>query len=190
MTQALAINVPAEVTPGQWEVDPMHSEISFTIRHLMSKVRGRFDEYTSKVVIDGSEPLSSTVEVEIAMASINTNNEMRDNHVRGDAFNVEKYPTMTFRSTGIRTIDDEEFWLDGELTILGNARPVSLKAEFLGVGSGLHGETRIGFSAKTAISRKEFGMDFNIPLPGGDKVVLSDEVKIALDLQLVKSEIA
>lgn len=185
MTQVLAPTVPTDLI-GTWNIDPMHTDISFTVRHLMTKVRGHFPEFGGAITV--AENLDdSASRVEVQMASIDTRNEMRDGHVRSsEVLDVENHPTMTFVSTGIEPRSDSEFALNGQLTIRGVTLPVTLNAEFLGSDADQFGNKRIGFSASTRISRKAFGLEFNIPLQG-EKLLLSDEVSIDLDVQAIKA---
>ncbi|GAA0596814.1 MULTISPECIES: YceI family protein [Actinomadura] len=177
--------VAPELTAGTWNIDPGHSEVTFVIRHLMTKVRGTFTEFTGSVQI--AEELSeSTATAEIKMASLDTRNPDRDAHVRtADVLDVEKYPTMTFNTTGVRA-EDGEYYLDGDLTIKDVTRPVSLRLEYNGIGEDPWGGTRAGFSAETTINRKDWGIEFNIPLKG-EKALLSDKVDIQLEVQAVRA---
>ncbi|TDE33870.1 YceI family protein [Actinomadura sp. 6K520] len=177
--------VAPELTAGTWNIDPGHSEVTFVIRHLMTKVRGTFTEFTGSVQI--AEELSeSTATAEIKMASLDTRNPDRDAHVRtADVLDVEKHPTMTFNTTGVRA-DGDEYYLDGDLTIKDVTRPVSLRVEYNGVGEDPWGGTRAGFSAETTINRKDWGIEFNIPLKG-EKALLSDKVDIQLEVQAVRA---
>lgn len=168
---------------GTWTIDPIHSEVAFSVRHLMSKVRGKFTSFEGVVEV-GSDPLASTVNVTIDTASIDTSNEQRDGHLRtGDFLEAETYPTLTFRSTGL-TYTGNEGVLTGDLTIKGVTRQVSLDVEFLGVEAGIQGETRAGFEASTQINRHDFGVDGNVPLEGG-RLLLGDTISITLQVQLV-----
>ncbi len=174
----------ATLIPGTWVVEPAHSEIGFTVRHLgLSKVRGRFNAFTGSVQV-GERLEASAIEAEIDLASVDTNNDQRDEHLRGtDFFDTDAHPRMTFVSTTIVN-DGESGTIAGNLTINGITKAVELETEFFGVGVDPYGVTRAGFSASTAISRKDFGIDFNVPL-GGDKVLIGDKVSIDLDVQIV-----
>lgn len=175
-----------ELTAATWEIDPSHSEVAFSVRHLMSKVRGTFDSYTGTITTTGADPVASSVSAEIQMASVNTRNEQRDGHLRSaDLFDAEKNATMTFVSTGI-TGAGGDYEIAGDLTIGSTTRPVVLAAEFLGVDVDAYGATRLGVEAKTSISRKEFGIDFNVPLEG-DKLLIGDKVEITLTIEAVKA---
>jgi len=174
----------AAVTTGTWKLDPTHTEIGFTVRHLMSKVRGKFDTFEGTVV-SAEDVTASTVEVSVDLSSINTGTADRDAHLRsGDFFEVDTYPSMTFKSTGIKQESDDEFVLSGDLTIKGVTKPVELEVEFLGEGSDPWGGTRVGIEAKGEISRKEFGIDFNIPVQG-DKVMIGDKIKLNIVAEAV-----
>jgi len=174
----------AAVTTGTWKLDPTHTEIGFTVRHLMSKVRGKFDTFEGTVV-SAEDVTASTVEVSVDLSSINTGTADRDAHLRsGDFFEVDTYPSMTFKSTGIKQESDDDFVLSGDLTIKGVTKPIELEVEFLGEGSDPWGGTRVGIEAKGEISRKEFGIDFNIPVQG-DKVMIGDKIKLNIVAEAV-----
>lgn len=171
--------------PGTWIIDPVHSEVSFTVRHLMvSKVRGRFTDFDATIVT-GVSPLESNVEATVALASIDTGNADRDAHVRSaDFFDVERFPTLTYRSTAVRP-DGDAFVVDGELTFHGVTRAVPLRLEVNGFQAATpFGDTRAGFSATAEIDRTDFGVEFNAPLEGGG-VILGHEVRIILEVEAV-----
>jgi polyisoprenoid-binding protein YceI len=177
--------IAPELTAGTWNIDPGHSEVTFVIRHLMTKVRGTFTDFTGSVQI-AEELAESTATAEIKVASIDTRNPERDAHVRtSDVLDVEKFPTMTFATKGVRA-EDGEYLLDGELTIKDVTRPITLTVEFNGVGEDPWGGTRAGFSAAVTINRKDWGIEFNIPLKG-EKALLSDKVDIQLEVQAVRA---
>ena len=178
-----ATSIPGYVA-GRWNVDPLHSEVGFSVRHMMvSKVRGKFTSYDVDLVTK-ENPLESTVTASIDLSSIDTGTNDRDNHLRSaDFFEVEKYPTMNFRSTGIRT-KGEDFVLDGELTLKGVTKPISLDLELGGFGPDPYGNTRAGFTATGEISRSDFHVDFNAALETGG-VVVGDKVSIHLEIEAV-----
>ncbi|MBO0840474.1 MAG: YceI family protein [Sciscionella sp.] len=165
-------------TTGTWTIDPVHSSAAFAVRHLgVSKVRGHFTGIAGTITT-GQHILDSRVEVTIDANSIDTGNEQRDEHVRGaDFLDVANHPQLTFRSTGIRA-DGDDYAIDGELTIHGVSKPVTLAAELGGFGPGLHGGTVIGASASTEISRKDFGITGG---PAG--AVVGDKIAITLDIE-------
>jgi polyisoprenoid-binding protein YceI len=169
---------------GTWEIDPVHSDVSFTVRHMMvSKVRGRFGTFSGEIVT-GENLTDSAVTASIGATSVDTDNGQRDKHLRSaDFFDVERYPTWTFRSTAVRA-DGDDLVVDGELTIKGVTRSVPLAVEVNGVGPDLSGGTRIGFSASTTIDRNDFGVDIKMPLDGSG-VVVGDKVQIALEIEAV-----
>ena len=173
---------------GTWTVDPTHSEVSFTIRHLMvSKVRGRFGKFDAEIVT-AEDPVASSVTASVDLSSIDTGNADRDAHVRSaDFFDVDKHETMTYRSTAIRP-DGDDFIVEGELTLRGVTKEVPLKLEVNGFQPETpFGDTRVGFSASGEIKRGDFGIGFNAPLEGGG-VVLGEKVQIHLELQAIRKD--
>ena len=179
----MSVEIPGYVA-GTWAIDPVHSEVSFVVRHMMvSKVRGRFDKFDGTIVT-AEDPLQSSVTAKVDLTSINTGQEQRDAHIRSaDFFEVEKYPEMTFVSTGIKQ-GEEGFFLEGDLTIKGITKPVTLALELNGFGPDAYGGTRAGFSGKTEISRKEFGVDIDMPMDGGG-VVVGDKITVELEIEAV-----
>lgn len=175
------------VQPGTWSIDPTHSEVTFSVRHLMvSRVRGSFPVF-SGTVITADDPAEARVEAEIDVASVDTRDQRRDNHLRSaDFFDVEHFPTMTFRSTAVRP-RGEGYTVEGELTLHGVTRPVSLEMELNGVHGDPWGGTRAGFSATTEINRRDFGIDIAMPIEGGG-VVVGDRVSVSLEIQAVLQE--
>lgn len=172
------------LTTGVWTVDPSHSEVGFTVRHLgLSKVRGRFNSFTGSVTV--AEPIEdSSLEAVIDLSSVDTNNDQRDEHLRStDFFGIEKSSTMTFRSTRI-VANGTTGTIAGELTVNGVTRNVDLDTEFYGTGVDPYGTTRAGFAASTTISRKDFGIDFNVPLDAGS-LLIGDKVTVEIEVQLV-----
>jgi polyisoprenoid-binding protein YceI len=183
MTSSTSTRIPNYVA-GTWDIDPVHSDVSFTVRHMMvSKVRGRLGAFTGQIVT-APDFTDSTVTATVDASSVDTGNAQRDGHIRtADFFEVETYPTWTFRSTAIRP-DGDDYALDGELTIKGVTRPVSFALEANGFGPDAFGGTRAGFSATTTINRNDFGVDIAMPLDGGG-VVVSDKVQVALEMEAV-----
>jgi polyisoprenoid-binding protein YceI len=180
---ATATTIPGYVA-GTWAIDPVHSEVGFVVRHMMvSKVRGKFATFSGEIVT-GQEPLGSSVSATIDLASISTGNDQRDAHIRSaDFFEVETYPTMTYRSTGVR-VDGDDYVLDGRLTLKGVTKDVPLRLELNGFGPDAYGGTRAGFSATAEINRRDFGVDFNAAMETGG-VVVSDKVTIQLEIEAV-----
>jgi len=177
--------VAQDLTVGTWNIDPAHTEITFSIRHLMTKVRGSFTEFSGAVQV-AEDPAASTATAEIQMASVDTRNADRNAHIRtADVLDVENHPVMTFNTKGVRA-EGSDYFVDGDLTIKGITKPVTLEVEFHGIGQDPWGGTRAGFSATTTINRKDWGIEFNVPL-GGDKALLGDKVDIQLEVQAVRA---
>jgi polyisoprenoid-binding protein YceI len=177
-----AVQIPGYIA-GTWDLDPVHSTIGFIARHLMvSKVRGEFTSFEAQVVT-APNPLDSTATATIDLSSVNTGNEMRDNDLRStNFFDVETHPKMTFASTAIRQ-DNEILLVDGDLTIRGVTKPVTLAVEINGFGPDPYGGTRAGFSATAEINRTDFGVSFNAPVPGG--VMVSERIQIEIEAEAV-----
>jgi polyisoprenoid-binding protein YceI len=172
--------------PGTWVIDSAHSAVTFQIRHLgLSKVRGRFDTFAATLEV--AESGAASVTAEIDLGSIDTNNTDRDAHLRStDFFNTEQHPTMSFESTGV-VGSGEEFTVNGNVTLNGITKPLSLKVEFNGTEL-FTGANRVqsGFSATGTIKRSEFGIDFGALPIGVDKLALGDDVKFELDLEFIE----
>jgi polyisoprenoid-binding protein YceI len=180
MSETVTTTIPGLVA-GTYALDINHSEIGFTVRHLMTKVRGTFKEFSGEIVVKDSLE-DSTANVNVELSSVDTRSEQRDGHLRsGDFFDVEKSPKMTFASTALRP-EGDDYVLVGELTIKEVTRPIEFAVEFLGVEQNPYGQTIIGFEAAASISRKDWGIDFNVPLEGG-KLLVGDKVDIHLDVQ-------
>ncbi len=169
---------------GTWTIDPTHSEVGFTVRHLMSKVRGLFTSFEGELQISDN-PLESSARASIDLSSVDTRNTDRDTHLRSaDFFSVDEANTMTFTATAI-SLDGGDVKATGDLTIKGVTKPVTLDVEFLGVQADPWGNTRVGLEAKTSISRKEWGVSFNIPLEG-DKLLIGDTVNVVIAVEAVR----
>ena len=183
-TGTLAATEIPGYTAGTWTIDPVHSEVGFTVRHMMvSKVRGKFTSFSGEIVT-GADPLDSSVAADIELSSITTGNDQRDAHVRSaDFFEVDKHPVMSYRSTAIRQ-QGSGYVLDGQLTLKGVTRDVPLSLELNGFGPDAYGGTRAGFSATAEISRGDFGVNWNAAIEGGG-VVVSDKVTIQLEIEAV-----
>jgi polyisoprenoid-binding protein YceI len=173
------------VTAGTWIADAVHSDVSFKVRHMaVGKAKGTFALKSATLVVDENGAHSVTAEIDAA--SVDTKQEQRDAHVRSaDFLDVENHPVLTFVSTGIKSQDGDDFVLNGDLTIRGTTQPVELAVEFLGETVDAYGGTRAGFSAKTSISRKSYGVSFEAAFGAGNAVV-ADKVEIDLELEFVK----
>lgn len=183
MTVSSIEKIPGYVT-GSWQIDPVHSEVGFWVRHMMvSKVRGKFTKFEGEIVTT-EDVASSSVTAEIDLASIDTGAEQRDNHIKSaDFFDAGNHPRMTYRSTGLRA-DGGHWVLDGELTLKGITRSVPLTFEVNGFGPDAYGGVRAGFSATAEINRQDFGVNWNAALEAGG-VVISDKVSIHLEIEAV-----
>jgi polyisoprenoid-binding protein YceI len=177
------VQIPGYVA-GKWTIDNVHSYVGFTVKHMMvSKVRGHFTTFEGEFTT-AEDPLQSSLTAKIDLRSIDTSNEMRDNHIRSaDFFDVESHPEMTYTSTGIRREDGGAgFVIDGDLTLRGVTRQVPLTLELEGFGPDAQGSTRAGFSATAQINRSDFGVSYNGPIPGGG-VAVSENVQITLEIE-------
>ncbi|MGM1015999.1 MAG: YceI family protein [Actinomycetota bacterium] len=177
----MTIDIPG-YRPGTWVLDPSHSEVTFSVRHMMiSKVRGTFG-VKSATLTAPENPLEAKVEASVDVTSIDTKDEGRDAHLRsGDFFDSENYPTMEFHSTGAR-VESDELLVDGDLTIRGITKPVTFTLDFGGFGTDPWGNYKAGASATTTINREDFGLTWNSALETGG-VLVGKDVTIALDLQ-------
>ncbi|MEY2424463.1 MAG: hypothetical protein QOI61_35 [Actinomycetota bacterium] len=171
---------------GTFAIDASHSAAAFTVRHLVvAKTRGRFTDFAGDIHI-ADNPLDSSVEVTIQAASINTGDDTRDNHLRSpDFLDVEKYPTLTYKSTGVRHVKGSKFVLDGELTIAGVTKSVSLELEYEGTVAHPQAGVRSGFTASTKINREDFGLTYNQVLETGG-VLVGKEISIEIEVEAVK----
>jgi polyisoprenoid-binding protein YceI len=167
---------------GTWVIDPAHSEVGFTIRHLMiSKVKGKFEKFTATFVTPAN-PLETSVTASAEVASVNTGEPHRDGHLKtGDFFEAETYPTIDFVSTGAR-VEKGEFLVDGDLTIKGTTKPVTFAFDFGGFHADMNGNYKVGATATTKIKREDFGLNYNAALETGG-MLLGDDVTITIDLQ-------
>ena len=179
--------VRALADPALYKIDPNHSVVGFSIRHLFSKVPGRFNEFEGTAMFDDKNLAASSVEATIKTASIFTNQEKRDNHLRSaDFFAADSFPTITFKSTKVTAGENNKFQVEGDLTIRGRTKRVVLDAELLGEGPTPMG-TRAGFEASTTINRKDFGVLWNKTLDQGG-TLLGDDVAINISVEAVKPE--
>jgi polyisoprenoid-binding protein YceI len=184
MTSTFDATGTTQLAAGTWAIDPVHSSISFSVRHLVvSKVRGTFENFSGAIVV--AEDGTPSVTAEIAVDSLHTGNEQRDAHVKSaDYFDVENHPTATFSSTAVRA-DGANYVVDGEFTLKGVTKPVSLALEFNGVNPGMgHGEVA-GFEASVVLNRKDFGIDIDMPLETGGAVV-GDKITVTLEIEALK----
>jgi polyisoprenoid-binding protein YceI len=172
--------------PGKYELDQAHTAVEFVARHILTKVRGRFTDFTGW--IDVAEPIeNSSVHVEVKTGSIQTNTEQRDEHLKSDDFlNVEQYPVMTFESTAIRHVGGAGFELEGDLTIRDTTRRITLAGEFLGTGTDPYGKTILSASARATLAREDWNVNWNMVLETGGLLV-SKTVDLELEVEAVKT---
>ena len=170
-----------------WKIDNAHSLVEFSVRHMMiSTVRGRFERFSGTVEFNENDPTASSVDVQIEAASINTNESQRDNHLRSaDFFDAEKFPYLSFKSTRVEKIDENNGRIYGDLTIRDISHPVVLETEYNGQAKSPWGATSAGFTANTKINRKDWNLGWNQALETGGMLV-GDEIKIHIELEIVK----
>ncbi|WP_406236813.1 YceI family protein [Nocardia sp. NBC_01009] len=178
----MTTNTANALTAGTWAIDAAHSTLGFSVRHLMvSKVRGRFADFSGKLVIN--EDGTAQADAEIRVDSVTTDNEQRDGHLRtADFFHAAEFPVATFSSTGFR-VNGNGFVVDGNFTIRGVTKPVTLDVEFLGVNPGMGNGPVAGFEAKTVINRRDFGITIDMPLPDGGAVI-GDKITLTLEIEV------
>ncbi len=175
------------MTKTNWTLDPTHSEIAFSVKHMMiSKVKGGFNKFDAKIVADPTDLTTAEIEFTIDMASIDTRNEDRDNHLRSaDFFEVEKYPSLTFKATSIEKTDDDEYAVTGDVNLHGVTRQETFNITFEGQGKDPWGNEKAGFSGKTKIKRSNYNLTWNAALETGG-VLVGDQITINLEIQAVK----
>ncbi|MEV7179252.1 YceI family protein [Kitasatospora sp. NPDC093679] len=173
---------------GEWAIDPAHSRIGFAVRHAMvTNVRGEFTEYDGKLKLDGAEPGNSSAELVIKVASVDTSQAQRDEHLRtGDFFAAETYPEIRFTSTSAERIGEDTYRMTGDLTIKDVTKPVVLDLDYTGHATDPYGAARIGFEGRTTVDRTEWGLTYNAALETGG-VLIGEKVKLTFDISAVKS---
>lgn len=171
----------------KWVLDPTHSELQFKVKHLMiSTVTGQFNKFSGSVETEGNDFTTAKIDFEAAVNSISTNNEQRDAHLKtNDFFDADNYPQLTFKGEKLEKITDDEYKLQGTLTMRGTSKKVNLDVEFGGITQDPWGNTRAGFTIAGKINRKDFGVSFGAVTEGGG-LLLGDEVKIIANAQFVK----
>jgi polyisoprenoid-binding protein YceI len=172
-----------------WQIDPTHSQVTFSVKHMMfTTVKGSFQVFSAQINVDRENPANSSVDAQAETASVTTGDAGRDGHLRSaDFFEPDKYPTITFKSTSVEHVKGDDYKVIGNLNIHGVTQPVVFDAEYTGAGKDPWGNQRIGLVAKTKINRKDFGLNWNQALESGG-VLVSEEVKIEIDLSLVESK--
>jgi polyisoprenoid-binding protein YceI len=171
----------------KWAIDPTHSEIGFKVKHMMfSNVSGKFEKFEANAESTGNDFDNATFDFSAETTSIYTGNADRDNHLRSaDFFDVESFAALTFKSSAMKKVSDENYELHGDLTIKGISKPVKLSVEFGGIAQDPWGNTKAGFTLTGKINRKEWGLNWNAALEAGG-VLVSEEIRLNIDVQLVK----
>ena len=190
----VTLSSPVFAAPAKYMVDKAHSEIGFDVRHFFSKVHGRFEDFQGTILFDSEDPAKISVDASAVTASISTDNEKRDGHLKSaDFFDAEHYPSLTFKSTKVTRAGKDKYKIAGDLTMRGVTKPVTFDAEFLGAGDvGIGGQSigaKAGFTATTVVNRKDFGISWNKTLDNGS-LMLADEVTLVINIEasLVKDE--
>ncbi|MCG6500517.1 YceI family protein, partial [Kitasatospora sp. A2-31] len=173
---------------GDWVIDTTHSEVGFSVRHAMvTNVKGRFTEYDGKLSLDGAEPGNSSAELVIKVASIDTNQAQRDEHLRtGDFFAAETYPEIRFRSTSAERLRGDTYRMTGELTIKDTTRPIVLDLDYTGSATDAYGAERVGFEGSAVLDRTDWGLTYNAALETGG-VLIGEKVKLSFDISAVRA---
>ena len=188
LTAAVAVLAASPVLADTYVIDKNHSDASFQVRHMMSRVRGQFNDYAGSITVDPAKPESAIVEFTLKAASIDTANDNRDKDLRGpNFFDVEKFPEITFKSTKVKATGKDKYDVAGTLTIHGVAKEVTLPVQFLGFGKDPWGNEKAGFAIDTTLNRKDFGIVWNKALDNGG-VLLGDEVWVSINLEAGKKK--
>ncbi|TDE94892.1 polyisoprenoid-binding protein [Occultella glacieicola] len=176
---------------GEWVFDPSHTRVGFSARHAMvTKVRGAFNEVDGRMLVDPDGPAKSSVEVRLAVASIDTRNGQRDDHLRSpDFFDVETHPEIVFQSTSVDEIEDDTYMVVGDLTIRDITKQVAIPITLMGVERDPMGNLRAGFEGTRRVDRRDFGLEWNVPLDTGG-VLVSEKITLEFEISAVKSEAA
>ena len=173
---------------GDWAIDTTHSQVGFAVRHAMvTNVRGSFAEYDGRLRLDGTDPSNSSAELVIKVASIDTNQAQRDEHLRtGDFFAAETHPEITFRSTSAERLRGDSYRMTGDLTIKGTTRQVVLDLDYTGSATDAYGAERVGFEGAATIDRTDWGLTYNAALETGG-VLIGEKIKLSFDISAVKA---
>ena len=184
-----AIATDFRTLTGTYDLDVAHTRIGFVARHAMvTKVRGAFNELAGSAVLDGADPTKSSVNVTVEVASIDTRNSMRDDHLRtNDFLDVAQFPQLSFVSTAIAQVGDEQFEVTGDLTIKGVTKSITIPLEFQGAATDPFGNERIGFEGSTSLKRSDFGITYNAALETGG-VLVSDKIVLEFEISAIKQK--
>ncbi|MFF4590064.1 YceI family protein [Streptomyces sp. NPDC001388] len=187
-TTTVAVNPDLAALTGDYTIDPAHSTIGFVARHAMvTNVKGKFNDHTGSLHLDGSDPSRSTASLDVRMDSIDTGSADRDGHLKSaDFFRTDEFPEMTFRSTSVEALGGDDYRVTGDLSILGVTRPITIDLEFNGSAKDPFGNERVGFEGKAEILRSEWGLTWNAALETGG-VLVSDKIKLNFDISAIKN---
>ncbi|MFF9126107.1 YceI family protein [Streptomyces sp. NPDC014889] len=187
-TAPAAVNPDLAALTGEYTIDPSHSTLGFVARHAMvTNVKGKFNDFTGALHLDGTDPAASTASIDVKMDSIDTGSADRDGHLKSaDFFKTEEFPQMTFRSTKAEALGGDDYRITGDLTILGVTRTLTIDLEFNGAAKDPFGNERVGFEGKAEILRSEWGLTWNAALETGG-VLVSDRIKLNFDISAVKN---
>jgi polyisoprenoid-binding protein YceI len=176
---------------GDYVIDPSHSRIGFVARHAMiTKVRGGFNTFEGRAHLDFENPVNSSASITIDVASVDTRNAQRDDHLRtNDFFNAPEFPQITFVSTGVEQVDAENYKVTGDLTIKGVTKAITVDYEYTGTAKDLYGNTRVGFEGTATLNRSDFGVNFNAALETGG-VMVSEKINLEFEISAIKAESA
>ena len=180
-----------DVLTGDYTIDPAHSRIGFVARHAMvTKVRGSFDDIAGSLHLDAEDPSKSSADITIQVASVNTRQAQRDEHLRTNAFfDVPTYPQASFKSTKVEQIDDENFRVTGDLTIKDVTKTIEVELEFGGVATDPYGNVRAGFDGKVTVNRSDYNVNFNVALDTGG-VLVSEKIQLEFEISAIKNSAA
>ncbi|MGX4689639.1 YceI family protein [Streptomyces sp. JNUCC 63] len=183
-----AVNPALAALTGEYTIDPAHSTLGFVARHAMvTNVKGKFNEFTGVLRLDGTDPSASTASIDVKMESIDTGSADRDGHLKSaDFFKIDEFPEMTFRSTKAEALGGDDYRITGDLTILGVTKPLTIDLEFNGSAKDPFGNERVGFEGKAEIVRSEWGLTWNAALETGGFLV-SDKIKLNFDISAIKN---
>ncbi|MEU7059823.1 YceI family protein [Streptomyces sp. NPDC046197] len=173
---------------GEYTIDPAHSTFGFVARHAMvTNVKGKFNDFTGTLHLDGTDPTKSTASIDVTMDSIDTGSADRDGHLKSsDFFKTDEFPKMTFRSTKAEALGGDDYRITGDLTILGVTKPLTIHLEFNGGAKDPFGNERVGFEGKAEILRSDWGLTWNAALETGG-VLVSDKIKLNFDISAIKN---
>ena len=188
-TTPIATTIGAPDITGDYVLDVAHSRLGFVARHAMvTKVRGAFNDFEGTAHLDGNDPTKSSATVSIDVASVDTRQPQRDDHLRtNDFFDAPTFPKITFVSTAVEKVDDETFRMTGDLTIKGITKPVSIDFDYNGSATDPYGNQRVGFEGSTVINRKDFGVNFNAVLETGG-VMVSEKITLEFEISAIKAQ--